>query len=149
MVAVVDVDKSRINSPSSSLPKSSGEDKCEPLPSHWRSPSIHLNAGEAMERRPRRSCLLVPGELPHDAGKTNGATNSARIPFSSPAYCASMQSKRRGQRAWERQPSSSPTYCPLADESHGNHRRDDEIDAAALLVSGDSPPHLPQIWRIW
>jgi len=96
MVAVVDVDKSRINSPSSSLPKSSGEDKCEPLPSHWRSPSIHLNAGEAMERRPRRSCLLVSGELPHDAGETNGATNSARIPFSSPAYCASMQSKRRG-----------------------------------------------------
>ena len=96
MVAVVDVDKSRINSPSSSLPKSSGEDKCDPLPPRRQSPSIHLNAGEAMERRPRRSYLLVSSELPHDAGETNGATNSARIPFSSPAYCASMQSKRRG-----------------------------------------------------
>ena len=96
MVAVVDVDKSRINSPSSSLPKSSGEDKCDPLPSHWRSPSIHLNAGEAMERRPRCSCLLVFGELLHDADEMNGVANSAYIPFSSPAYCASMQLKRRG-----------------------------------------------------
>jgi len=142
MVAVVDVDKSRINSPSSSLPQSSDEDKCEPLPSHWRSPSIHLNDGEAMERRPRRSCLLVSGELHHDAGETNGAMNSARIPFSSPAYCASMQSKRRVASLGASALFVSNVLPLDADELHGNHEHGDEIYIAALLISGDLSPRI-------
>ena len=92
---------------------------------------------------------------------------------SSPANFPTMQAKQMAQRTRRAFPSllrCTASRCsrndeatslgaaallvsdiqPLsADESHGNCGRDDEIDAAALLVSGDSPPHLPQIWRIW
>jgi len=128
--------------PCSSRPKRIGEDNCDPLPPRRRSPSIHLGAGEAMGRRPQHGWLLVFSELPHHAGKTNNAASSARLLFSSPTYCVSMQSKR-----WVASLGAAAllvsNVLPLdADELHGNHERGDEIYMAALLVSGDLPPRV-------
>jgi len=149
MVAVVDVDKSRINSPSSSLHKAVMKTSANPF---------HL-IGD-----PLRSISMLVKLWSGDLGAATSL---------SPANFPTMQAKRMAQRTrrafpsllWRTAPRCSQNdgaaslgaaallvsdILPLsADESHGNCGRDGEIDAAALLVSGNSLPHLPQIWRIW
>ena len=80
------------------------------------------------------------------AKRTAQRSSSACLPFSSPAYCASMQSKRRVASLGASALFVSNVLPLDADELHGNHEHGDEIYIAALLISGDLSPRIRWIW---